>query len=452
MKRTTKNDLDRHLILRRGIYHYKRRVPAIVVPKDKRAPHVRTSLKTSDLVLARSKRDALEAADNLLWASMITDEAVDAAQARYQAAVRRVEAMGYSYRSAEDLAAAWSLNDVVERLEAVMDARAPNASRRAVLGLEDVPQVKVSEAFRIYTDEIVHDELRGKSESQKQSWKKVKQRAVNNFIDLAGDKPIADITRSDAQKLYAHWLARIAPKTGRATHKATSGNRDLGNMRGLYESYFKHQGITVQQNPFENLSFSEKTKRSRPPIPSEWIKTKLMAVGAMAGMNAEARGVVLAMIETGARPSELCNLTRGSIFLDVDVPYIRIEPREDVDNPREIKTESSVRSIPLVGVALAVFKKHPNGFPRYLDKENSLTTAINKYLRENKLLPSAKHTFYSLRHSFEDRMKEGGLDEELRRGLMGHTIHRPRYGSGGALAWQRDELSKIALPFDQAIV
>ncbi|GAA2866960.1 integrase [Aminobacter niigataensis] len=451
--RNNRNDQDRHLILRRGIYHYKRRVPAVVADKDARAPHVRTSLKTSDLALARSKRDALETADDQLWASMITDEPSAVAQARYKAAVKRVEAMGFRYQSSEDIASG-DLRDVVSRLEAVMDERTLPATNRAVMGTIPAPSVTLTAAFKVYTDEIVHDELRGKSESQKRSWRKVKQRAVNNLVDVCGDLPISEITRSDALKLYNLWLERIAPKKkgARSTHKPTSGNRDLGNLRGLYESYHKHQGIEIKQNPFDGLGFAEKTKRSRPPIPTEWIKTKLLTGDALTGLNPQARGVLLAMIETGARPSELCNLQKTEIFMKAEVPYIRIEPREDHDNPREIKTESSVRSIPLVGVALAVFQAHPNGFPRYRDKENSLTTAINKYLRDNKLLPSDKHTFYSLRHSFEDRMKEGGLDEELRRGLMGHTIQRPRYGSGGSLAWQRDELTKIALPFDPEIV
>lgn len=450
--RINRNDQDRHLILRRGIYHYKRRVPAIVADKDTRAPHVRTSLKTSDLALARSKRDMLEAADDQLWASMIADEPRVAAHARYKAAVKRVEALGFSYRSTEEMLVSRNLQDTLSRIEAVMDDRTPSATSTAVLGLTKAPSVTLKEAFKVYTDEIVHDELRGKSESQKRSWRKVKQRAVNNFVEIVSDKAVSEITRADALKVYNYWLDRVAPKKGRPTHKPTSGNRDLGNLRGLFESYHKHQGIEIKQNPFDGLGFAEKTKRSRPPIPTEWIKTKLLAGDAMTGLNVEARGVVLAMVETGARPSELCNLTKNEILLDFEVPHIRIEPREDHDNPREIKTESSVRSIPLVGVALAVFQAHPNGFPRYADKENSLTTVINKYLRENELLPTAKHTFYSLRHSFEDRMKEGGLDEELRRGLMGHTIQRPKYGSGGALAWQRDELTKIALPFDPAIV
>ncbi|TPJ65980.1 integrase, partial [Mesorhizobium sp. B2-7-1] len=68
------------------------------------------------------------------------------------------------------------------------------------------------------------------------------------------------------------------------------------------------------------------------------------------------------------------------------------------------------------------------------------------------LFPTENHTFYSLRHSFEDRMKNARLDEELRRMLMGHTIDRPKYGEGGEMKMWQEELMKIALPFDPDIV
>jgi hypothetical protein len=47
---------------------------------------------------------------------------------------------------------------------------------------------------------------------------------------------------------------------------------------------------------------------------------------------------------------------------------------------------------------------------------------------------------------------ETGIDEELRRILMGHAIDRPKYGSGGSLEWRHAELKKIELAFDPSIV
>ncbi|MCA0278488.1 MAG: tyrosine-type recombinase/integrase [Proteobacteria bacterium] len=452
----SRSDPDRFLASRAGNYFYKRRVPTDVAHVDKRAPHVRISLKTDDRTLARRKRDMLEAADDALWASMLSDHPMDPARRRYEAAVKRVEALDFTFHSARDLEKPDALDDLVDRLRLITanpklelgDAGMP------LLGAVEVPRTTISQAFRIYVDELVPDELVNKSKVQRDQWEKVKLRAVNNFIALVSDKAMVDISIDDAKKVYRHWLGRIAPKEkeGPATASASSGNRDLGNLRVLYGAYFKYMGESRRENPFDGLGFAMKKKRSRPPFPTEWLRDVIMKVGNLATLNEEARGIVLALIETGARPSEICNLEPSAIRLSHKVPHLAIEPRDDPNDPREIKTESSRRIVPLVGVALAVFQRHKAGFPRYRNRENDLSATLNKYFRANSLFPTAGHTVYSFRHSFEDRMKEAGFDDELRRLLMGHTIDRPKYGSGGSLEWRRKHLMGMALPFDPSIV
>ncbi|RWC22880.1 DUF6538 domain-containing protein [Mesorhizobium sp.] len=449
----TRIDPDRYLTQRQGNYHYKRRVPVTIAHLDERAPHVRASLKTDDRGLARRKRDLLEAADDALWASLITKGVTDPARRRYEAAVKRVEALDFTFHGAAFFEQPEAFDDLVDRLRHVLSSgQEDQLTALPLIGAVEVPKTTISKAFDIYCGEIVADELIGKSQVQKDQWKKVKRRAVNNFIKLNGDLAMEEITIDHAKKVYRHWLNRIAPKEGSATAGASSGNRDLGNMRVLYEAYFKYQGDARRENPFDGLGFSLKKKRSRPPIPTEWIRDTVMKPGNLATLNDEARGILLILIETGARPSEICNLEPHAIRLSNKVPHLSIEPREDPDNPREIKTESSRRLVPLVGVALEAAKRHPAGFPRYRNRENDLSATLNHFLRANALLPTKLHTVYSFRHSFEDRMKEGGIEDELRRLLMGHTVDRPKYGSGGSLDWRRRELVKIALKFDQSIV
>lgn len=449
-----RHDEDRYLTLRAGNYLYKRRVPLDLVGVDARAPHVRISLKTKDPALARRKRDQLEAADDALWDSMTSEGITDPARRRYEAAVKRVEALDFSFYTSSALGNEATVQAFVDRFRAVMSGHTGDALVEPLLGLVPTPKTTVTQAFDLYCDEIVADELTGKSETQRAQWKKVKQRAVSNFVRLVADRPMDEITIEDAKKVYRYWLGRIAPKKGdpAPTASASSGNRDLGNMRVLYDSYFKHMGETGRKNPFDGLGFSTRNKKSRPPIPTEWLRDRLLKGDALTGMNDEARGILLIMVETGARPSEIANLLPSAIRLTHKVPHIVIEPSLDPSDPREIKTLSSQRSVPLLGVALAAAERHPGGFPRYRHRENDLSAALNKYFRENKLFPSSAHKIYSIRHSFEDRMKEAGIDDELRRILMGHSIDRPRYGSGGSLEWRRDELSRLVLPFDRSVV
>lgn len=451
-----RNDPNRYLAERDGNYQYHRKVPLSVGDKDPRAPRIRISLKTDDLSLARIKRDAQESADNELWASLMLGD-VEGAIARHKAAMARVEALGFTYRTATQMVASGvDIADLIARIDSLKHQPPGGPVSEALLGLVDEPSVTVNRAFDIYLKEVMPAELVGKSDNQKADWEKVKRRAVNNFVKIVGDVPISDITREQARKFHKFWLARIAPETGRGTHSASSGNRDIGNMRQLFRMYHAHIGQGDKQNPFDGLAFAEKVKRSRPPFSVEWLQKEFLGSDKLLGLNPEARGIVLMMIETGARPSELANLGPNNIHLDGPVPYIAIAPRHDPDDPREIKTASSVRHVPLIGVALEVAKAFPKGFKRYWNRERTLSNTLNKALDANGLLPkpapSPAHSAYSIRHTFEDRMKEAKVDEELRRAMMGHTIDRPKYGEGGSLKLKAGALHGMALKFDKAIV
>lgn len=190
----------------------------------------------------------------------------------------------------------------------------------------------------------------------------------------------------------------------------------------------------------DRLMLREAEAGTRPPFSVAWIKDRLLAPGALDGLNSEARGIVLGMINTGYRPSEGAMLTRDQIRLDANVPHISIEPV----NGRQLKTAHSRRVIPLVGVSLEAFRANPDGFPRYADNP-SLSDTVNKYLLENKLLETPRHTLYSLRHAFEDRMLAAGIDERIRRDLFGHALKRERYGDGASLEHAQELLLTIAL-------
>lgn len=131
--------------------------------------------------------------------------------------------------------------------------------------------------------------------------------------------------------------------------------------------------------------------------------------------------IVYALIETGCRPSEIANLEEADVRLEEPVPHIRIRPSQT----REIKTQSSIREIPLVGVSLAAMRQAPKGFPDYRDKSDLLSASLMKAFRTRDLFPTENHVIYSFRHSFEKRMLEAGLDYGLRCTLMGHRNTLP---------------------------
>ena len=450
---------NRYLRFRNGRWHYKRRVPTRYAAFDDRGV-IRFSLKTDSLDIARIRRDAQVQADDLYWASLLDQdgEATEAgvkrlqvlAEKRYRAASLRALARGFTYASADELAERAEVSEIIERFRAVdeKDKGAPSASEQAeaeaVLGGVAPPPLKISEAFELYCSEIAIDELLAKSEMQKQLWRKTKQRGIQYLIDLIGDKPIGEITRQDALQYYNWWKDRLIPANGQDALSPNTANRDIGNVRVLYDAYFKHIGEEDRPNPFRNLSFkSRKAKGEVLPFDDDWVRERILVPDVFAGINDEASHIVFALIETGCRPGEIGNLLKEDIILDHPVPHIRIRPKKN----REIKTMASIREIPLLGVSLEAMKRFPAGFPRYRDKPDLLSANLMKAFKVRRLFPSPKHKIYSFRHSFEKRMLEAGIDHDLRLTLMGHTNKRPAYGDGGSLEFRRDELLKIVHPF-----
>ena len=171
-----------------------------------------------------------------------------------------------------------------------------------------------------------------------------------------------------------------------------------------------------------------------------WIKEKFLAPDALGGLNDQARAILLAMVNTGARPSELAALTPECIRLDTNVPHISIEAIG-----RQLKSGNARRVIPLLGVSLEAVRAYPDGFERYRGSSATLSGTINKYLRDNGLLETDKHSLYGLRHAFEDRLLAAGVDERIRRDLLGHSLKRERYGAVASLEQLRNVVQPAAL-------
>ncbi len=443
-------DLNQHLKRRGARWHYVRRVPKEYEFFDKRGT-VYKSLKTESLELARAKRDALVEADDQYWLSVVMsgDMSTEVALKTYASAQRRALAKGFVYTPAQDLADIATLAEIMKRLKSIPTDPVPDKKEAdAVLGLVNRPSVKISQAMNLYCEEIAVGDLLGKSEEQKKSWRKVKMRALKNFIKINGDLPMHEITRDHARKYYNWWAGRVAPKQGIKPLTANSANRDIGNIRKLYREFWIYEGDENRQNPFRNLSFAKQPSKDVPCYTDEFVGTRFLEPGVFNGLNADATLLVYAMIETGCRPSELSNILPENIILDAEVPYIQIRSRSD----RQLKASASSRDIPLVGCALEAFKRAPHGFPRYRDKGNILSKAIMDGLRVRGLQPTPDHRLYSLRHSFEKRMLEAGLDYGLRCLLMGHKNSRPSYGDGGSMTYRRDELLKISHPIHSNFV
>lgn len=439
-------DPMRYLKERKGNWHYVRRVPAHVAAFDDRGL-IQTSLKTKSAEVAKLRRDALERADDLYWQGLAGGEEGSRAAAAYEGAKARARIMGFEYKAAVDVAPVASVEEILRRLQAAHAGTRHDAS--AAVGSVEQPKLTVSQVKKVYLEVIAVGESKGMSPKQARKREEQKRFAADKFIEVAGDVVFLEITREQATKYHEWWMDRVLGRNGKKKVSGNTANRAFGNIRKMFRDYANYIHAEVK-NPFDGLAFPDRKRQKRevPPFPIDFIRDKLLAVGAHDGLNNEALAIFLVLIETGARPSEICNLPPERIHLKADVPYITVDFQEE----RVIKTESSVRDIPLIGVALAVMRHFPKGFPRYRDREDTLSATLMKHLRAKKLLPTDAHRVYSTRHSFEKRMLEAGLDYEFRKSILGHSIDREKYGDGGSMDWRLEQLKTIELPFDPSIV
>jgi integrase len=420
-------------ITKRGnTLHLRRRVPKRYASVEPRQT-VWISLHTDSEAVARSKSDRAWGQMIEAWEARLAGDTEDA-ETRLAAAHELARVRGHRYLDVGRVSKL-PVRELLERVEAVSaPGGVPDrAETTALLGTAQEPQITLTKALDLYWT-LARENTIGKSEDQLRRWKNPRIKAVRNFVTVVGNRPIDQITRDDMLDFRQHWIDRI--EAGEVT--ANSANKDLIHLGNVLKTVntMKRLGLTL---PLGELSFREGETRTRPPFSDEWIKTRLLAPGALDGLNPEARGLLLGMINTGYRPSEGAALTGPTIRLDCEVPHISIEPEG-----RQLKSQYARRVIPLAGTSLEAFRAFPEGFPRYRDNA-ALSATVNKYLRSNGLLETPDHSFYSLRHAFEDRMLAAGIDERIRRDLFGHRLDRERYGKGASLAHVAKLIAGLAL-------
>jgi integrase len=370
----------------------------------------------------------------LFWRGLVEGRSKDELR-RYDEARRRARSLGFEYVENTQLLML-PAEQRLERLEALVTRGVANdaGARAALLGTEKRPALRLAKLFEEY-EAITKDEVKDFSPNQLRIWRNGRKRAVENFVSVVGDKPVNELTEEDGID-YADWWRERVLKENVAVKTA---NKDIGQLSRMLKDMSIRKRLKIPAI-FKGLRLRGAADRSRVPFETDFIQDKLLAAGALDGLNEDARHVLYVVAETGMRPSEVVNLQEDAIRLDAKIPYVKIQP-----DGRKLKTEESEREIPLVGVALAAMKLRPQGFPRYRDKSASLSATVNKFLRVNGLRPTKDHSVYSLRHSFKDRLVAAEAPDSLIDSLMGHKTYKPKYGKGPSLELKLKFLEAIAL-------
>ena len=167
-----------------------------------------------------------------------------------------------------------------------------------------------------------------------------RQAAILNsgyVIDLLGDRNIGDYSTADAG-MFRSWLIE-------RQLTVSSIRRVFGTIRSIINLSISEYGLSCGNGSSKIYLPAETKTNSRKAIPISNIRN-IQSV--CHELDDDLRWLIGLISDTGARLSEIAGLLVTDINVEADHPYLRIQPHPW----RPLKTNSSERSIPLVGSAL----------------------------------------------------------------------------------------------------
>jgi integrase len=317
------------------------------------------------------------------------------------------------------------------------------------------------------------------------AWKKERERpddtvseysrAIEMFIQLHGNIPVADIKRSSHARAYREELRLVPSRRSGALLKAglpelsqwgrehpnapkvSAGtvNKQLGAVQAILGLAFRNGLVpddTPWSDPFKDLRLHEE-RSTRGPFDARGLQAIFDAplftkheipVG---GKGPAAVWLPLLALFVGGRQAEFAGLRVSDVSEDPDTgtPLLWIIPDRNVG--RRVKTETSERVVPLhshlrsLGFLDYVASRSREGekawlFPTIAPDQRGGLKAWSKwwghYLRTHIGIADRDMVFHSFRHGFTDRARAGSVGEEVRKALMGHSDASTVSGGYGA--------------------
>ena len=308
------------------------------------------------------------------------------------------------------------------------------------------PQAKAIESKEIKTISMLKEDFI-KYQSRLDNWSKDNTQLADrtfNMLELYfNDKPIFDIKLNDLMD-FRDTMQEIPTKL--TTYKEFE-NKSLDYILENSEDYDNLTNSTINKyinkaNQFLKWAYQEDYLHKKdfiiPKFPNDtksrlpYANEEIQAIKELVSKdeNIEINFITLVATYQGMRLKEITQLRKEDIITTNNIPCISINTNED----KTTKTIKSIRTIPI----------HPKlielGFLNFVkSKENNLFNINNKdfssYYRKNyKNLINPSKTFYSLRHSFIDALKQSDQNIEHIQAFVGHSHNaKTTFGYGSPL-------------------
>jgi len=307
-----------------------------------------------------------------------------------------------------------------------------------------------------------------RTEPRKKSTELEFARGIDRFIELHGDLDVAQINRGhvrefrDAAQLVptgrsGKLLKATLPQLGEYSRahpeapriKAATVNKWL-NCLGAVLNWSRKNGLIPDEvhwsDPVSGMRLTEE-RSNRQPWELEELKLLfgspiyLQGERPVGGKGEAAYWLPLLAMFSGARLNELAPLNVDDVKLDPasQVRFITIIENEEVG--RSVKTDSSVRAMPihpeLIRIGFLDFVNHvrqsdfPSArlFPQLTPgPKGGFGEAFSKWFGRYKRdlgIDNAGSVFHSFRHGFKDALRAAGVNEDVNDALTGHSGGNP---------------------------
>jgi len=239
--------------------------------------------------------------------------------------------------------------------------------------------------------------LKLKGAGRPQTFEAGARRSIGYLLEVTDDKPLDAYDRKDANALREYLKERGLAQD--------SISRNFTNVRAIVNFALREFGLQAS-TAFSGVFLGEATAPKKRYVPSPDELRKLHNL--CKSYDDELRWILGLISDTGLRLSEAIGLNKDDIVLDHEIPHLIVRPHPW----RRLKTQSSEREVPLVGVSLWSAQRaiastdNKFVFPRYANAKsvmsNSASASLNKWLKQkiNKEL-----VIHSLRHAMRDRLR-----------------------------------------------
>ena len=254
------------------------------------------------------------------------------------------------------------------------------------------------------------------------------KRAIGYLKECLGLRRLDQYTSADASKLRDWLISRGL--------QIASVQRNFTCIKAVVSFAINELGLSCN-NAFQGVYMpSDEEKQKRQPIDPVSLKR---LQDACIQIDDDLRHLVALISDTGMRLGEAVGLMISDINLDAEVPHVVIQKHPH----RSLKTSSSNRKVPLVGISLWAANRLVESsnstfcFPRYSNnvgcKTNSASAALNKWI---KTVAGNKAVIHGLRHSFRDRLRAADAPSDLIDQLGGWSLQSvgQGYGNGYSLS------------------